>query len=252
MDLQQTLLEIGFSQKQTAVYLACLQLGIDSVLHIAKFAGVKRPTAYLMLDELETMGLVSRVQKERKILFKAEDPENLLSRLKLRQEAASAILPSLKAIYNVDPEKPIIKIHEGMDGVRNVYVEIFTYLSQHPEEELLIFGSLKDALEHFETQVVDFFYASIGRAKTRVREIGNDDHETRKYYRTAVRLNLNHDIRLIRNDGRFFQTDNMLYGNRLAIFSVKEHLFVTTIESASITETYCTLFNMAWRSGKRI
>jgi hypothetical protein len=111
-----------------------------------------------------------------------------------------------------------------------VYTEIFTYLANRPEEELLIFGALKDAIEHFETQVVDFFFRSIGKAQTSVREIGNDDHETRKYYRTSAKLNPNHDIRLIRNEGRFFQTDNMLYGNRLAIFSVKDQIFVTTMD----------------------
>lgn len=232
--------------------MACLQLGMETVLRLSKFANLKRPTVYLILDELEVMGLVSRVQKERKILFKAEDPEAIVSRLKMKQETALAILPSLKAIHNLDPEKPTIKIHEGIPGVRNVYTDIFTYLANHPGEKLLIFGALKDALEHFETQVTDFFYRSIGKVQASVREIGNDDHETRKYYRASAKLNPNHDIRLIRDEGRFFQTDNMLYGNRLAIFSVKEQVFVTTVESASIAETYRTLFNMAWRSGKRI
>lgn len=252
MNLHKNLSQLGLTPKQATVYLTCLQLGIDTVLHIAKMAGLKRPTVYLLLDELEAMGLVSRVQKEHKTLFKAEDPEIIISRLKLQQEKALSILPSLKAIYNLDPEKPTIKIHEGVLGARNVYTDIFTYFLTHPTEELLIFGSLKDSLEYFETQVVDFFYASIGKTKTHVREIGNDDHETRKYYRASARLNPNHDIRLIRNEGRFSQTDNMLYGNQLAIFSVKERVFVTTIQSSPITETYRTLFEMAWRSGKRI
>ncbi len=59
-------------------------------------------------------------------------------------------------------------------------------------------------------------------------------------------------MRLIRKDGRFTETDNMLYGNTLVIFSVKEEIFAITIESASIVETYRTIFNMAWRSAKAI
>lgn len=252
MELKAGLAEIGLEDKQIEVYLAALQFGVATVLGIAKVAGVKRPTTYLILEQLEGMGLVSRVQKGRKVLYKAEEPDRLLSRLVVKQRIAEDLLPSLKAIYNLEPEKPVIKMNDGMAGVRNVYTEIFTYLANHPDEELLIFGSLKDAVEHFEPQVIDFFYQSIGRAKTRVREIGNDDHETRKYYRASARLNHNHDIRLVRAEGRFTQTDNLLYGNRLAIFSVKEPLFVTTIESAPIVETYRTIFNMAWRSGKSI
>ena len=210
MELQKSLIQLGLTEKQATVYLACLQLGTETVLHVSKFANLKRPTVYLILDELETMGLVSRIQRERKILFKAENPEAIISQLKLKQETALAILPSLKAIHNIDPEKPTIRIHEGISGVKNVYTEIFTYLASHPDKELLIFGSLKDTLEHFESQVVDLFYRSINKVRTSVREIGNDDHETRK------------------------------------------QIFVTTIESSPITETYRTLFEMAWRSGKRI
>lgn len=252
MDLQQNLTKIGLTEKQAGVYLAALQLGMGPVLAIAKIADIKRPTVYLILDELEKLGLVSRVQKEKKVLFKSEDPKLLLSELTQKRDLISDILPSLRAIHNIDPAKPNIKIGEGIASVRTAYANIFSYMSSHPNEELLIYGSLKDAKEHFESQVIDVFYRSMVKSKNTIRELGNDDHETRMYYRRAFQINPHHDIKLIRNEGRFFQTDNMIYGNKVIIFSVKEQIFVTTIESANIAETYRTLFNMAWNSGKRI
>ncbi len=252
MDLAKSLNKLGLTTKQAKVYLACLQLGVDSVLNIAKFASLKRPTTYLILDELETLGLVSKTKSGNKNLFKAEEPRRLATDLEMKKDIAEEIIPSLKAIYNIDPEKPNIKIAEGIEGVRSVYNGIFTYLTANPEEELLIFGSLKDAAESFQTEVVDYFSKAMTRSKNSIREIGNDDAETRKYYRSSSALNPNHDIRLIRNEGKFFQTDNMLYGNTLIIFSVKEQIFATVIESPNISQTYTTLFNMAWRSGKPI
>ncbi|HLD21794.1 MAG TPA: helix-turn-helix domain-containing protein [Patescibacteria group bacterium] len=252
MDLQKTLIRLGLSSKQAQVYLACLQLGCDTVVSISKFCGLKRPTVYLILDDLEAMGLVSKTREIKKTLFKAEDPKRLLTDLRTKQEMAEIALPSLQAIYNLDPEKPNIKIGEGVLAVRNAYNGIFTHISKHPQEELLIFGSLKDAAATFEEEVVSHFYQKMAESQNRIREIGNDDHETRKYYRASRRLNENHDIRLIRNEGQFWKSDNMLYGNTLVIFSVKEQIFVITIESSTITTTYRTLFNMAWRSGKRI
>ncbi|KKW42112.1 MAG: Transcriptional regulator, TrmB [Candidatus Magasanikbacteria bacterium GW2011_GWA2_56_11] len=252
MDLHQNLAKIGLTDKQSAVYLASLQLGVAPVSEIARYAGLKRPTVYLLLDDLEKIGLVSKTKKERRTLFKAEEPKRLLTDLAMKRELVEGMLPSLEAIYNVNPEKPAIKIGEGVASVKNAYINIFTYLATHPQEELLIFGSLKDAAEHFEAQVLDFFYRSMAKSRNPVREIGNDDHETRKYYRASARLNPRHDIRLIRNEGRFFQTDNMLYGNTLVIFSVKEQIFCITIESPNIAETYRTLFNLAWKSGKSI
>lgn len=252
MELQKSLNKLGLNDKQSAIYLACLQLGVETVGNIAKYAGLKRPTVYLVLDDLEVMGLVSKTKKEAKILFKAEEPKRILADLQMKRELAEGILPSLQAIYNLDPQKPSIKIGDGLQSVRNVYKGIFNYLEVHPKEELLIFGSLKDAAIHFESQVIEYFYRSMAKSQNSVREIGNDDHETRKYYRASAKLNPRHEIKLIRNEGAFFQTDNMLYGNTLVIFSVQEQIFATTIESANIAQTYRTLFNMAWKSGKRI
>lgn len=252
MDLSNTLQSLGFSENQSRIYLAALQLGEDSVLHIAKHADVKRPTAYLLLDDLQRMGLVSQVKRGKKTLYRAESPDRILTDVKQKEALIADALPSLKAIHNLDPEKPSIKIAEGVHGVRSVYNSIFTYLAHHPNEELLIFGSLKDAAELFEQQVVNYFYTIMKQSKNRIREIGNDDHQTRKYFRGSHSHNPNHDIRLIRSEGTFTQTDNMIYGNTLVIFSVKEQIFATTIESANIAATYRTLFEMAWRSGKPI
>src|SRR3989338_7365199 len=128
VDLQKTLQQIGLSEKETLVYLSCLQLGITTVLHIAQYSELKRPTVYLVLDELGKRGLVSRIQKEKKILFKAEHPERLVAELEMKKTLVSELLPNLQAIYNLNPEKPNIKIREGIQGVRNTYKDIFTYL----------------------------------------------------------------------------------------------------------------------------
>ena len=252
MDLTKTLTKIGLTDNQAKVYLACLQLGMDTVLNISKNAGLKRPTVYLLLDDLEHLGLVSKTKQKTKTLYKAETPEQLRSDLKIKEGYVNDILPSLKAIYNIDPEKPNIKISEGVQGVRNVYNGIFTYLNIHPEKKLLIFGSLKDAAQKFEEEVIEYFSQIMKKSRNPVREIGNDDHETRKYYRNSVKHNPGHDIRLIRKEGVFQKTDNMIYGNTLVIFSVDEQIFATIIESPHIVKTYKTLFEMAWRSGKSI
>jgi len=251
MELVKDLQHLGLSQQQARVYLACLQLGRDTVLNIAKQADLKRPTVYLMLDDLAKRGLVTRTKKANTTLFKAEEPKRLLSTVRMQEEIIKSMLPSLNAIYNVDPQKPNIKIAEGAQSVRNVYNGLFTYLSSHPNEELLIFGSLKDASKNFQSEVVDYFSMCMGKSNNRIREIGNDDSETRKYYRASKKINPYHEIRLIRTDGRFYKTDDMLYGNNLVIFSVDEQIFATIIESPFIAETYKTLFNMAWKSGKK-
>lgn len=253
MELHKTLNQLGLSENQARVYISCLQLGIGTVLQIAKGACLKRPSVYLLLDGLESQGLVTKIVHSGKTAYRAESPENIVVRLRDKLSLASEALPSLKAIYNLDPEKPTIKIVEGVQEVRETYNTLFTYLKHHPGEELLIYGSLKDAVENFRESVIDYFYDVMSRSQNTIREIGNDDTETRQYYRRSARLNPNHQLRLIRDhDGRFFQTDNMLYGNTLILFSIKKEIFAITIESAGIAETYRTFFNMAWHSGRML
>jgi sugar-specific transcriptional regulator TrmB len=252
MELHEQLVALGLNAKESYVYVACLQLGAAPVTAIALHANLKRPTTYLVLEALEKQGLVRRMEKGRPVLFQAEEPAKLIQELQLRRDKAQQLLPVLQAMYNVDPRKPHITACDGEDGVRRTYHDIFLYMQHHRQEELLIFGALKDTLQHFSEETIDLFYDLVAKTKCRVRELGNDDHETRRYFRRAFQLNSHHDIRLVRNDGVFVKTDNMLWGNRLSVFSVQEHVFVTTVESPSIAESYRTLFNMAWRSGKRI
>ena len=250
MDLEKNLVLLGLNPKEARIYVACLQLGTATVAAIAQATELKRATCYLIFDGLENQGLVSKIKKAHTTCYTAEDPGRIVAALETKKSIAQKILPSLQAIYNVDPIKPLIKIAEGIESVRNIYINLFNYLAAHPKEELLIYGSLQDALVHFEGQALDYFYRSVGASQNLIREIGNDDHATRKYFRSATRLNPHHDMRLIRKEGRFTETDNMIYGNTLVIFSVKEEIFAITIESASIAETYRTVFNLAWRSAK--
>ncbi len=253
MDITGQLTQLGLPTHQAKVYLACLQLGESSVLNIARYSNLKRPSVYLLLDDLQKRGLVTKSQRQGKTSYQAESPTTLIKHLEQQRGIAETILPSLQALYNVDPEKPNIKIAEGIDGVRTVYSTIFDYLHAHPTEELLIFGALKDAAYYFESEVLDHFYATIGQAHNPIRELGNNDPETRKYVRTSQQMNPNHTIRYIQSaDGAFRQSDNMLYGNTLVLFSVKEKIFATSIQSSSIADTYRTLFNMAWRGGKKL
>ncbi|MDP2630864.1 MAG: helix-turn-helix domain-containing protein [Candidatus Uhrbacteria bacterium] len=250
MDFVKNLHQLGLSENQAKVYVACLQLGSASVLHIAKSAGLKRPTVYLLLDELEAKGFVTRIIHGKRAVYRAESPERITNDLEDKLALCAEILPSLKAIHNFDPEKPTIKVAEGVQEVRETYNALFTYLKHHPGEELLIFGSLKDAVENFRTSVIDYFYQAMSKSQNPIREIGNDDSETRQYYRRSLRLNPHHQLRVIRSDGRFTQADNMLYGNTLIIFSFKKEIFAIKIESSAIAETYRTFFNMAWHAGK--
>ena len=75
--MEQVLIHLGLNEKQAKVYLALLQLGSGSVPSISVRSDVKRPTAYLILEELRQKELVNLVPKSTKI-YTAKSPQILL------------------------------------------------------------------------------------------------------------------------------------------------------------------------------
>ncbi len=108
--------EIGLSDKEASVYVALLQVDHDSVLDLSKRTGINRTTIYPVLETLAKKGLVSEMQIDKKVHYKAEPPERLESfveRRKLNFEEQSKrlkdIVPQLKSIQRESGERPVVK-----------------------------------------------------------------------------------------------------------------------------------------------
>ena len=131
MEAKAVLRQLGFSEKETDVYLAVLSGGPDSVRAIAARAGVNRGTAYDLLKGLVRQGAVSYYNKEKKQYFVAEEPEKLLNVLQQKIEALEdsratirESLPELRSLYDSGGAKPTTKLYEGSSGIRTVLEDV--------------------------------------------------------------------------------------------------------------------------------
>lgn len=124
-DMKSKLTELGMSDKESNVYLAMLELGPSSVQDIAKKAGVNRATTYVMLESLKRRGLMSSVERGKKMQYTPESPEHLLLSVSQELQAVEdkkarlmAILPQFMALFNSVEDKPKVRFFEGEEGVR--------------------------------------------------------------------------------------------------------------------------------------
>ena len=120
-----TLEKIGFTANAAQVYLACLGLGTCSVAEIATKAGIKRPTAYLVVDELLKKGLFVKVPKGKKMFLRAEDPERLLKIADEKKELTARVVPELKLLLAQASSRPRVEHYEGKEQLVKVYETIF-------------------------------------------------------------------------------------------------------------------------------
>jgi sugar-specific transcriptional regulator TrmB len=244
MILDQTLEKIGLNSKEAKVYLATLELGQAKVLEIAKKTEIKRPTVYLILDDLKKKGLVSEVPKGTKTIFIAENPEKLINELKSREEALKKVMPMLKTIYNIDKHKPQVKFYEGKEGIKQVYNEIHkakTYID--------FYGSIKGIKQEFPESFLK--YDEIKKMKIPVREIISDDPADKAYAHEIKKFgNPKHIVKIM---PKKMQTmiDSAIFDNKIAIISIKKDYFGVLIESEEIAQSYRMLYELAWQSAHR-
>ncbi len=116
-DLHESLKNIGLSDKEVRVYLALLRFGSTNVGNISDEAGIKRPTTYLILDELRKKGLVLKIPHAKKTIYQAKSPDELYEQIQQNLNNFEKILPKLRVI---SPSPKAIKTlyFEGFDGVK--------------------------------------------------------------------------------------------------------------------------------------
>ena len=241
MEIRSILQQFGLNEKETSIYLACLELGTATVLQLSKKSAIKRPTCYLILDELIRRGLVSVVAKNNKTLYVAENPETIQNMLEERLRSIREAMPLLQALYHAEKQKPRVKMYEGRTAMMKVYEEEI-----YRSKEILFFGSIHHILQHFPDAIERFQKLALGR-QIRSRELVSHYPEDYEYARK---------VGSSRNQIRFspvglsFKIDAALVRNKIFLFSVGQDHFVTVIESQNIYDSFLTLFEMAWLAGR--
>ena len=135
--VKEKLRELGFSEKEATVYLTLLGVGAAVASDIAKRAGLKRSTAYVILESLAEKGLVSAVDRRGVRLYHAAPAEqlvqymrNMASRYEGFVDVAKVLSQKLKAPRAASTPAPKVQIFQGMDAVKSVYEDVLASLGE--------------------------------------------------------------------------------------------------------------------------
>jgi len=248
-NLQTTLAELGFSEKETKVYVALLELGTGTASEIARSAGILRTTAYNILDVLAGKGLAKLTGKEPKQEYVAEPPEKIIDYLKREikgyQEKlarASELTPQLKSIHNV-AERPRIKFYEGKQGLIDVYEDTLT--SSEPIRAYAAVDDMHKALPDYFPE----YYKRRAKKGIAIRGIiprTAMSEERAKYNKAEMR-----DIAFVPADKYYFSPEINIYDNKVMIASWREKLGII-IESAEIADAMKKIYELAWQGAQKL
>ncbi len=170
---------IGLSDKEARVYFALLKEGSGYASAIATEAGIKRSTAYQILNRLHEYGLVHKYIKGKKFYFTRSKPRNVLRFLKDREEQArnrtarfESMLPEMQAYYVQKEKKPKLVYFDKKQQVENLLLES---LSVPGTDGVVGFLSLDALMARTGDKLLESFAKELGRRKVSVKLIDYDE-----------------------------------------------------------------------------
>lgn len=232
-----TLKNLGITDKEGRIYLACLEEGSSGVAKIARRAGLNRVTCYDILEKLLHKGYVNFLIKNNIKYFSATDPEIISAESHRHANDFKNILPDLRRMRG-GIVHPHIQYFEGVEGIKTIYADTLS-----SKTEILNYANSQEIRKFWPTYDQDYVAKRV-KKKIHLKGIAPMDEwgtkvaeESKKYFR---------EIRLVPKDRFNFTNEINIYDNKVAIASFRDELIGMIIESSEIANTQRAIFQMAW------
>jgi sugar-specific transcriptional regulator TrmB len=238
--MHELLKKLGFTQKETAVYLNLLKLGNQPASTMAKKLKMPRATALFILENLTKRGYLLKSKKGRTQYYFA-DPLELkkakLKQLESEREALEEVTPMLENFKNPYTKPPKITFFEGIDGCKKAYNTLLT-----SQTEIREFATHLDLEKMGINFMADFIEK---RAKNGVfmKDICVDN----KVHRDFKNKDKEHlrDSKLYDPKIGTFYSSISVYENKTVILNLYNDPFAIIIESEQVAETMNTIHKLA-------
>ena len=242
MRLTKVLEGIGLTDKEARVYLALLSLHEALPSAISKKAGVKRPTTYVILGQLQAKGLVSSVTRGKTTYYRALNPYTLLEDQHNRYTALQKSLPELVSLHETYSATPQMTIFEGKEGIMKIMDDTLT-----ASTELLNWNDVERATAG---ALLDYYptYTEVRvKKKTWVRGIVSYDKISLDFKRRGK--DEFREIYLIPKAKFPFRNEINIYDDKMAIISHEDNIGVI-VQNKYIAETQRSIFKFAFEYAK--
>jgi len=243
--MRQILKQLNFSNKETDVYLAALKLGEGSITKLAKKANIKRPTAYVVLERLKEIGLISLSKKKGKQIFITENPEKLLKAVEEekekiieKEEKIKEALPKFKALRKKDTTVPLIKYYEGKEGVWNIIEDL---VESKEENWIIATGKIYDVLGL--KQFLKRITQRRRQSGVKLNIIADQHSENIKAYKANEYFREYHFLPETIN----LNSAVYIYDNKVALIFFKDPLSGIIIENKELFLVFKFMFDSLWK-----
>jgi len=203
---------------------------------------IKRPTAYLVLDQLVAKGYASKIKKGKYYYFQPVSPHAILENAYQRYKGIEHDLPELLKLHEKYAVKPQVSYFEGKNGIIHVMEDTLT-----ASGEILCWADAKAAT----TTILSDYYPRYIKTKVErniwLRGIFSFDEEAKKLKdRGDEELR---EIYMIPREDYPFKNEINIYDDKVAIVSHQDQVGII-IQNSYIADTQRSIFNFAFKYAK--
>ncbi|MBI5392754.1 hypothetical protein HZA96_02695 [Candidatus Woesearchaeota archaeon] len=237
---EQQLKDLGLTSNEVRIYLLLLQHGMMNPGKISQKLGLHRGYVYDALERMQEKEVVNTLLQNDKKHYQATAPENIAELLLLKLENFKKIVPSLQKMITFEKEDTNVQLHKGKRVYRILLKDIISTIKKN--ETVYLIGVDENILL---TEVEPIY---LKQYFTIIKEKGIKEKVIiKKGAAKVTEKNVQHkeiDAKYIGN------TEQIIYGNKVALFLIGNPYYLVIIENKQVAETYRKQFELLWSVAK--
>jgi predicted DNA-binding transcriptional regulator len=176
--IKEYLEKLGFSEKETTLYLAVLQKGRVSIPEVAKITGINRTTVYSVAGELFEKGYIIQDLGSKPNMLIAVPPEELRSIAQRQKNLIESIIPELHAISkDTGFSVPKIKFVPEVDVESYLYSEADRWDKSMAEIDKTLWGFQDPTFAPRYKKWIEWYYTRPHTKDFKVKMITNSEEK---------------------------------------------------------------------------
>lgn len=240
----------GLSETEAKCYAALLDRKEWKPSDLAKNVSETRTNTYKILDNLVELGLAERFDKDKKLHYRASNPNRLLEIARVRraeQEQAEKELElgasSLMESYYKIHEQPGVRYFQGPEGLKEIYQE-----AASAKEEIVFINTLA-GMDFYGLEAMHNLRMLTISAGIRRRALTRDGPAATKDYKEKDPLS-NLERTWLRHDDYKSPVEWGAFDDKLYIISYGQEALGLIIQSQQIADSFKELFELLERGQK--
>ncbi len=244
-ELIKALKNLNLSEKESRVWLSCLEIGESTAYNLAVKSGLSRALVYDILERLIKLTIISATTKNNTKYFRTTEPEKLIEMLKEREEEIKKVIPELKNLQNkIYTKEPQVEIYEGKNGMKNILNDIIN----SGIKEFFRYGCARISFD-----VLPFFAEKWTKERIKSKISAKYIYDDTKEAREKIKKN-KEALKFV--DYRFLpvnlesQTTILIYENKVVFSSWTKEPFAVLIKSKELADNQKKYFKKLWDLAK--